>query len=162
MTASHVLLRFAKSIFFTCGIWLIGLGAYFMFVRPALLPEDLRYLGLSAIQAAPFLARLASWLGHVFIVVGGFMAGSGVLITFISLRAVKKCSLVTGITLGLAGLLTVTIMSWTNFVIDSDFKWLLLVPAVAWWLGLIGYAADIWDEQGVVTATGPSMDAAHE
>ena len=45
----------------------------------------------------------------------------------------------TGIALGCAGLLTVATMSWTNFVLDSDFKWLLLAPAVAWLLGLVSY-----------------------
>ncbi len=40
-----------------------------------------------------------------------------------------------------AGLLTVTTMSWTNFVLDSDFKWLLLAPPIAWLFGLVSYAA---------------------
>jgi hypothetical protein len=35
-------------IFVDCGIWLIGLGLYFAALRPALLPEDLRYIGASA------------------------------------------------------------------------------------------------------------------
>jgi hypothetical protein len=30
----------------TCGVWLIGLGLYFIFLRPPLLPEDPRYIGL--------------------------------------------------------------------------------------------------------------------
>ena len=33
-------------IFTTCGIWLTGLGLYFALLRPALLPEDPRYIGL--------------------------------------------------------------------------------------------------------------------
>jgi len=41
-------------ILIACGIWLIGLGLYFMFLRPALLPEDLRYMETSprGIQSA--------------------------------------------------------------------------------------------------------------
>ena len=35
-------------VFIACGIWLIGLGLYFMLLRPPLLPEDLRYMGTSA------------------------------------------------------------------------------------------------------------------
>jgi len=32
-------------ILLICSVWLTGLGLYFMFFRPALLPEDLRYMG---------------------------------------------------------------------------------------------------------------------
>jgi len=28
-----------------CGVWLLCLGSYFIFIRPPLLPEDLRYAG---------------------------------------------------------------------------------------------------------------------
>ena len=35
-----------KFIFITCGIWLIGIGLYFMVLRPPLLPEDLLYMGI--------------------------------------------------------------------------------------------------------------------
>ena len=55
MRAQSVLRRFSIWIFVACGIWLIGLGAYFMFARPPLLPEDLRYLGSSAIQVEVLL-----------------------------------------------------------------------------------------------------------
>lgn len=162
MTTPIVLLRFAKSIFFVCGIWLIGLGGYFMFARPALLPEDLRYLGLSAIQVETFLPHLASWLRNVFTVMGGFMAGCGVLIIFVSMRAVKQCVAGTGTALGLVGLLTVATMSWTNFVLDSDFKWLLLVPAVAWLLGLVSYVVGKRPEHAVITVPQTNVNAPGE
>ena len=131
----------SKWIFVACGIWLIGLGGYFMLARPPLLPEDLRYLGSSAIQIEMHLPRLASWLQNVFTVMGGFMAGCGVLLILASVRAVPNRLQGTGIALGCAGLLTVVTMSWTNFVLDSDFKWLLLGPAVAWSIGLLSYRA---------------------
>ena len=37
-------------LFLTCGIWLIGLGLYFALLRPTLLLEDLRYIGISDAQ----------------------------------------------------------------------------------------------------------------
>ena len=37
--------------------------------------------------------------------------------------------------LALAGLSSVILMSAINFAIDSDFKWLLLAPAVLWAAG---------------------------
>ena len=142
MKGQSVLRQFSIWLFIACGIWLIGLGGYFMFARPALLPEDLRYLGSSALQVELLLPRLAPWLQNVFTVMGGFIAGCGVLMTFVSLRAVPLGLHGTGIALGCAGLLTVATMSWTNFALDSDFKWLLLAPAVAWLFGLVSYGSD--------------------
>ena len=61
MKAQSALLRASMWIFVACGIWLIGLGGYFMFLRPPLLPEDLRYLGSSATEVEMLSPRLASW-----------------------------------------------------------------------------------------------------
>lgn len=159
MRAQSVLRRFSIWIFVACGIWLIGLGAYFMFARPPLLPEDLRYLGSSAIQVEVLLPRLASWLRNVFTVMGGFIAGCGALTIFVSVRAVPQYLQGTGIALGGAGLLTVATMSWTNFVLDSDFKWLLLAPAVAWLLGLVSYGAGRKAEHAIVSGPPTKVDA---
>ena len=159
MKGQSVLRRFSIWIFVACGIWLIGLGAYFMFARPPLLPEDLRYLGSSAIQVEVLLPQLALWLRNVFTVMGGFIAGCGVLTIFVSVRAVPQCLQGTGIALGCAGLLTVATMSWTNFELDSDFKWLLLAPAVAWLLGLASYGAGRRAEHAIVAVPQTNVDA---
>ena len=140
MKKQSALLRVSIWIFISCGIWLIGLGGYFMFIRSPLLPEDLRYLGSSATQVEALLPNLALWLRNVFTVMGGFIAGCGVLVLFVSVRLVPQPVHGTGIVLGATGLLTVAIMSWINFALDSDFKWLLLVPALAWLVGLVTYA----------------------
>lgn len=145
--------------FFACGIWLICLGGYFMLVRPSLLPEDLRYLGLSMVRVEAALPHLASWLHNVFTVMGGFIAGSGVLLMFVSVRAIPQCFNGTGVALGSAGLLTVITMSWTNFVLDSNFKWLLLVPAIAWLLGLACYAVGRNPEHAIVAVPQVNVDA---
>ena len=159
MKGQSVLRRFSIWIFVACGIWLIGLGGYFMFARPPLLPEDLRYLGSSAIQIEVLWPQLASWLRNVFTVMGGFMAGCGILTIFVSVRAVPQCLQGTGIALGCAGLLTVATMSWINFVLDSDFKWLLLAPAVAWLLGLVSYGLGRRVERTNVAVPQTNMDA---
>ena len=127
-------------IFLTCGIWLIGLGVYFALLRPALLPEDLRYIGSSRAQIQSALPGLDRWLSHVFIVMGGFMAAFGLLTTVLAATAVSARRQGTSIVLLLAGLATVVTMSWTNFAIDSSFKWLLLAPAVLWFAGIASYA----------------------
>ena len=159
MKAHGVLHRLSKWIFVACGIWLIGLGGYFMLARPPLLPEDLRYLGSSAIQVEVLLPHLASWLRNVFTVMGGFTAGCGILTIVVSVRVVPQCLPGTGAVLGCAGLLTVATMSWTNFVLDSNFKWLLLAPVVAWMLGLVSYAAGGRAGQAIVSGPPTNVDA---
>lgn len=146
-------------IFVACGIWLIGLGGYFMFVRPPLLPEDLRYIGSTATQVEALLPGMAPWLRNVFTVMGGFIAGCGVLVVFVSVRVVPKRAQSTGIALGFTGLLTVATMSWINFALDSDFKWLLLVPAIAWLVGLVTYANGRREQQTITEITRTNTDA---
>ena len=70
-----------------CGIWLIALGLYFMFLRPALLPEDLRYMGTSPGEVQSAMPGLERWLRRVFTVMGGFMTGAGVLTIFVAMNA---------------------------------------------------------------------------
>lgn len=134
--------RISVLVFLICGIWLIGLGLYFALLRPALLPEDPRYIGTSLAQIQTVLPGLERWLSHVFVVMGGFMAASGLLTTFVAVTAVSAQRKGTGVVLLLAGLATVATMSWTNFAIDSNFKWVLLVPAALWFAGLASYALE--------------------
>ncbi len=48
------------------GVALIGVGLYFILLRPPLLPEDVRYMGLPAAQFDILRPRLEAWLTHVF------------------------------------------------------------------------------------------------
>jgi len=120
-----------------CGVWLVGLGFYFIALRPPLLPEDLRFMGTSLAQTRAAVPGLEGWLEQVFTVLGGFMAGSGVLTIFVA--AVGMPSRLKGVSLAIAisGLLTVGLMSATNFVLQSEFRWLLLVPALVWLAGIV-------------------------
>jgi hypothetical protein len=128
-------------VFIACGIWLVGLGIYFMLLRPGLLPEDPRYIGNSLAEIQAALPGLERWLDRVFGVMGGFMAAAGALTAFLAVTAVPARSPGTGAILALAGLLTVIMMSATNFAIGSDFKWLLLAPALLWIAGVTSYFA---------------------
>ncbi len=159
MKRRRLLCQFSIWMFVACGIWLIGLGGYFMFARPPLLPEDERYMGSSVIQVEMLLPHLASWLRSVFTVMGGFIAGCGVLIILVSVRAVPQNLKGTGAALACVGLLTVVTMSWTNFVLDSDFKWLLLAPVVGWVLGLVSYEAGRRAEHAIVAIPPTNADA---
>lgn len=96
MGRSNTLLRLSVLTFIACAIWLIGLGGYFIFARPPLLSEDLRYLHVSADQIAMHMALLTSWLDKVFFVPGGFIAGGGCLLLFVAIYVLPQRLPVTG------------------------------------------------------------------
>lgn len=122
----------AKWLFVACGVWQVGLGLYFIFVRPPLPPEDVRYMGADADVVNAVLPGLVAWLGKVFTVMGGFMATSGVLVTFIGWRVLPTRPRGGAVALSLAGLLSVGLMSTVNFALHSDFQWLLAAPPLLW------------------------------
>jgi hypothetical protein len=124
-----------------CGVWLVGLGLYFVVLRPALLPEDLRLLGATLSQIRAAVPGLEGWLQKVFTVMGGFMAGAGVLTVFVATAAMPRRLKGASWAIAFAGALTVALMSATNFALDSDFKWLLLAPALVWLISLVLYVA---------------------
>lgn len=124
-----------------CGVWLVGLGLYFIVLRPPLLPEDPRFMGTTLAQIRTAVPGLESWLNRVFTVMGGFVAGAGVLIVFVATVAMPLRLQGTSWAIALSGALTVALMSATNFVLHSDFRWLLLVPALVWLAGLAFYVA---------------------
>ena len=111
-----------------------------MFLRPPLLPEDLRYMGTRAGEIQSAMPGLQRWVHRVFTVMGGFMTGTGVLTIMAALNASAVREKWTWIALALAGLFTVGTMSLTNFQLNSDFKWLLLMPSLLWIIGLISAA----------------------
>ena len=102
-----------------CGLYQVALGLYFVALRPALLPEDLRFLasGVAGLQAS--LPRLKIWLHLVFIVLGGQMASVGVLLIGSSLRIFhdKLRSQRELVLVGAAGALSIGTMAGVNFVL---------------------------------------------
>ena len=125
-------------IFFGCGIWLIGLGIYFIGFRPALLAEDLRFMKTSLSQLQSSLPGLEKWLKKVFTVMGGFILGAGVFTVFMASIMAKRLKGMFWV-IALSGIFTVGLMCGINFILQSDFKLILTIPAVAWLLTLILY-----------------------
>ena len=123
-------------ILMSCGVWLVGLGLYFIFLRPPLLPEDPRFMGTTLEQLQRSVPGLAPWLNKVFVVMGGFMASTGVLTVFMASVSLPARPSGASWAIVLSGVLSVALMSATNFALDSNFQWLLLVPALAWVAGL--------------------------
>ena len=124
-----------------CGVWLVGLGLYFIVLRPPLLPEDSRFMGTTVAHVRAQLPGLEDWLKKVFTVMGGFMAGAGVLTVFVATTAMRTRLKWTSWAIALSGALTVGLMSATNFALHSDFRWVLLVPALVWLAGLAVHVA---------------------
>jgi hypothetical protein len=121
------------------GISLLGVGGYFLFVRPPLLPEDARYLGTSlpALQAA--VPGLGRWLQKVFWVMGGYMAATGMLTLLVALTSFRARRPGTYPVVALAGLSSIGWMTAVNFSLDSDFKWLLAGLTLPWVVALLLY-----------------------
>jgi hypothetical protein len=141
MTVSRRMPLSAK-VFLVCGFYLVALGLYFIVLRPALLPEDPLYIGssLEAIRAA--VPGLERWLGLVFNVMGGFMVAAGALTVLAAYRFLAKRERGTFTALAVAGGASVGLMSATNFALHSDFRWLLLLPAILWLIGLVCYVRE--------------------
>lgn len=119
------------------GIIVAGIGLYFIAVRPPLLPEDIRYMRLSAAELEAIGPRLEEWLTHVFRVLGGYALATGALMIALASTAFR-----TRLTVAVAGALvggasSIGLMAVVNFMIDSDFKWALLAGALVWALSLV-------------------------
>lgn len=118
-------------------------GLYFIFLRPPLLPEDLRYMALSAAQLDIVRPRLSEWLTHVFIVLGGYAAATGVLTITLAATSFRAQSRGAAIGATIGGAASIGLMAGVNFAIGSDFKWVLLGIALLWMcsLGLFWFEA---------------------
>jgi hypothetical protein len=113
------------------------MGLYFIFIRPPLLPEDLRYIAPVSQDIKANLPGLAKWLQKVFWVMGGYIFTTGLLTIFISFTSFYKHLPGAFIVVSLSGISSIGLMTVVNFIIDSDFKWLLLSFASLWAIALI-------------------------
>ena len=118
------------------GVILMGMGLYFGFLRPPLLPEDLRYMGASLTQIQAALPGLESWLARVFGVLGGYMFATGLLTVYVAATGFRTGKLGALAVVSVSGLASIGWMTVTNFVIGSDYKWLLLAFALPWVVAL--------------------------
>lgn len=114
------------------GLTLIGVGLYFILLRPPLLLEDVRYMDLPRAQLEIIRPRLEAWLTHVFRVMGGYVLATGVLTITLAATSFRahNWGAATGALIG--GTASIGWMAAVNFMIDSDFKWALLGVALLW------------------------------
>lgn len=124
------------------GIILMGLGLYFIFIRPPLLPEDPRYMGTSLEQIQVRLPGLLVWLERVFWVMGGFMFASGLLTYYVANTSFQARTAGAAWIVAATGLASIGLMTAVNFIIASDFKWVIFVLALPWVVALALYVRE--------------------
>ena len=129
-------------LLFLSGTILVFVGTYFIFIRPPLLPEDLRYLGSSRAQIETAAPHLTAWLGHVFRVLGGYILATGILAMALAATVYREHRLVAVVAATAAGAASIVLMTAVNFWIQSDFKWVLLAVAALWALSIILYGIE--------------------
>ena len=125
------------------GLILMGMGIYFGFLRPPLLPEDARYMGVPLTQIQSAVPGLLPWLARVFGVLGGYMFATGMLTVYVAATGFRAGRPGATAIVALSGLASIGWMAITNFLIDSDFKWLLLALTLPWVIALVlSWASD--------------------
>lgn len=119
-------------LFGIAGVILAGIGAFFILLRPSLLPEDLRYLGESLSQIDDDVPQLQRWLRRVFIAMGGQALAAGGLTVYVAATGVRDGHTSAVVGLAFAGAAASGIMTVINFAIRSDFRWMLLGLLALW------------------------------
>jgi hypothetical protein len=114
------------------GALLIGVGLYFILLRPSLLPEDVRYMAVSTAEFDAVRPRLEPWLAQVFRVMGGYIVATGVLTITVALTSFRARHWIAVAGSLVAGIASIGLMAVVNFAINSDFKWALLCLALIW------------------------------
>lgn len=139
MSIPHNVWRPSTVLLSASGLLVAGIGAYFILLRPPLLPEDIRFMQLSSTELASLGPRLGAWLGDVFRVLGGYAVATGILTVALAVSALRQRQPIAIIASIAAGVSSVGLMAAVNFAIDSDFKWPLLVLALLWMASLIAF-----------------------
>ena len=118
------------------GVILIGIGLYFVFIRPALLPEDARFMAMTLPEIRDKFPQLLLWLARVFWVMGGYMVATGLLTCYVARTVFRSRTPGSAWVAALSGMTSIGLMVTVNFLIDSDFKWLLLACTLPWLVAL--------------------------
>lgn len=136
--------RLAQTSLCLGGLILMGMGAYFAFLRPPLLPEDARYVGASLAQIQNAIPGFLPWVSRVFGVLGGYMFATGLLTAYLAATSFREAKPLPTAVVSISGVVSIGWMAVTNFLIDSDFKWLLLAFVLPWLVAVVSsLAADM-------------------
>ena len=126
---------------------MVGMGLYFIVLRPALLPEDVRYMGLSALQLEIVRPRFEVWLAQVFRVLGGYVLATGVLTITLAATSFRAHHWGAAIGALIGGAASIGLMAAVNFAINSDFKWAIFSMALLWACSLVLFVSEFWSRK---------------
>lgn len=121
------------------GIIMMMMGIYFIFLRPPLLPEDSTFIGSTIPTVTDKIPGLSLWLKKVFWVLGGYIFSSGLLIAFVANTSFKNRLKGAFNIVTITGFTSIGFMTYVNFIINSNFKWMLLAFTLPWLIALILY-----------------------
>jgi hypothetical protein len=99
-------------------------------------------MGLTPAELDLIGPRLAAWLTHVFSVMGGYVTATGVLALTLAATAFRQRRRWAVAGSIIAGLVSIGWMAVTNFMINSDYKWVLLVFAFTWAASIAAFALE--------------------
>ena len=122
----------------------VGIGAYFIFLRPPLLIEDIRYMHISTAELAAIAPRLDPWLNQLFRVLGGYALATGLLTVTLATTTFRRRCPAAVVGAFVAGASSIGLMTVVNFTINSDFKWQLFAVALVWLTSAIAFGAEAW------------------
>ena len=118
------------------GVTLVAMGLYFILLRPVLLPEDIGYINLSTAEAEVVGPRMGAWLTQVFRVMGGYSVASGALTFALASTSFRERRSGAAVGALIGGATSIGWMMAVNFMIGSEFKWVLFGMALLWACGL--------------------------
>ena len=126
--------------FLTLGRFLLaGMGIYFVFLRPPLLPEDSKYIDFSLSAIHYSIPGLSVWLQKVFWVMGCYIFTTGLLTIYVAQTSFITRTRGAFIMVLITGISSIGTMTIVNFILQSDFKWALLAFTLPWFIALILY-----------------------
>lgn len=104
------------------GVLTLAVGVYFLVLRPALLPEDIRYTGIDPNSLTP---AFIDWLGIVFSTWGGFLAGFGVTVLGVGVFMLSGRAVWLYLGAAIGVLIAFGRFLLSNIIINSDSLWLI-------------------------------------
>ncbi len=133
---------YSSTILIVYSFILIGIGFYFIFIRPSFLLEDARFAGASLEEIIAVAPNFAVWINRVFTVLGGYIISTGILNLYLATTSFRRKSPGSVIIITLAGFTSIGLMAAVNLLINSDFKWSLVALAALWVSALFMYGRE--------------------
>ena len=143
------------------GLLIAGIGVFFIFLRPPLLIEDIRYIHLSAAELATIGPHLKPWLTQVFRVLGGYILATGLLTMALASTGFRTRRPIAVAGAFMAGVASIGLMTTVKFAFDSIFKWPLVGVAFVWLMSAIAFGTEAWLARSAALIQ-PSPDSAQE